>query len=577
MSSVRANVEITASSSRFTATLQRVRAETTRWAGAMARGIGGAFGAVNKKLSLGDSARNGMAQFKGDLMSKGFDVLVEGANNVRTFESTLTRFGIAAGKSGSYLDVMRGKIRGVSRDTGIADQEILNGAQTYVDLTGDVDGANNAMTAFARIAQASGSTVSEVATATAAMQASMNLDSTQIEATFSGLISQGKAGAVSLKDFAGELSTLAPQFAAFGTKGPEGMRDLGAALQTIRIGAGSAGEAATQFQAVMGELVKSHKDLKKIGITAFDKDGKLKSFADLVEQISSNEALKDERVMGRIFGRKESQAAVRSLQQHVDKFRELRKAGEDTGAVQRDLATYQESSAGRLDQAFNNLKLTIAEAFTPERIQGFVSAVEGLAAKLGPVVDSIGWIGDKLGSLYGVGQSVRGFFDDANPYNKATASMTVGRNGFDASFGADNSEGARAKRLAKAKEEVAQADAFATARDSIMGAEQNERSTPESIKRAVIASYRATNTNATPEDRAAAAAGSMYLDNAGVKPSEGKEIYAKAMADAMTQAGIPKIVQAIKDGLSSTTIKPEIGKDKVVEAVRTSKSNHTRP
>jgi hypothetical protein len=79
------------------------------------------------------------------------------------------------------------------------------------------------------------------------------------------------------------------------------------------------------------------------------------------------------------------------------------------GVVQEDSAAYAESSSGRIAIAFERIKNKIAEAFTPERIEKFVNALEGLADKMGPLAEAFGKIGDVLGSLYGAGKRVRGF------------------------------------------------------------------------------------------------------------------------------------------------------------------------
>ena len=407
-----ASIEISANPSKLGEGLRRAKAQFAEFSSAIARGTSGAFKAVSGKMKLGDAGKNAAGHFGGELMTRGFDALTGAAGDVRNFERALVRLGIAGDLSAGKLGAIKESIRATSKATGIADDQILNGAQTYIDLTGDVKGAQTAMTSFARIAQASGAATSDVATATAALQMSMKLDSSQVEAAFSGLIVQGKGGAVSVKDFAGELATLAPQFAQFkGGTGLAGIREMGAGFQVIRIGAGSAAEASTQFQALMGEIGKSGKELSKIGIDVFEKDGKsLRGASAIFEDIAKNKQLASVSKMEAIFGRKESQAAVRSIREHIDKFRELKAAGEDTGAVQRDLAKFLESDAGRMDAAFNRVKVTIAEAFTPERIAAFVNAIEGLADKIGPIVDAVGKIGDGLGTLYGAGQKIRGAF-----------------------------------------------------------------------------------------------------------------------------------------------------------------------
>jgi len=306
--------------------------------------------------------------------------LADVVGDIRDFETSLTRFQIAAGKSNEDMAKMRKSILDVSRATGVGTADVLAGAQTYVDLTGDVEGATKAMSSFARIAQASGASVSDVAQATAAMQMSGKLAAEDIEAVWSGLITQGKAGAVSVKDMAGELATLMPMMAKFaGGTGPDGIRDMGAAFQVVRRGAGSAAEASTKLQSLVGTIVKSSPKLRKHGINVFAKNAKtgkreLIGFRDIIGQISKKGF--DAEKLGKILGTdKESLQALDMLTKELALYDQLKQAGQDRTAVDKDFATFQESTAGKLERAFAAAKASIAEAFTPERIAKFVDAL----------------------------------------------------------------------------------------------------------------------------------------------------------------------------------------------------------
>lgn len=313
------------------------------------------------------------------------------------FDKALTRFQIAAGKSNADMARLRQSILEVSKATGVGSAQVLAGAQTYVDLTGDVSGAEKAMSSFARVAQASGAEVSEVATATAAMQMSGKLAADDIEAVWSGLITQGKAGAVSVKDMAGELSTLMPMMAKFaGGTGADGIRDMGAAFQVVRRGAGSAAEASVKLQSLVGSLIKNSSKLRSAGINVFKLDPKTKrreliAFRDIVGQIAKKRF--DAEKLGKVLGTdKESLQAIDMLTQELSLYDQLTEAGKDRFAVERDLATFQQSSAGKLEIAFARMKAKAAEALTPERAERFgralVFAVESVDTAL-KVIDEL--------------------------------------------------------------------------------------------------------------------------------------------------------------------------------------------
>lgn len=362
-----------------------------------------AFGKDVPALTAGKIGKGVMGGVVGGgAMLAGLGGLQAVAGELFDFEKNLTRFQIASGKANGQIDAMRSSILGVARATGISSNEILAGAQTYVDLTGDVVGAERAMSSFARIAQASGASVSDVAQATAAMQMSGKLAAEEIEAVWSGLITQGKSGAVGVKDLAGELATLMPMMAKFsGGTGAAGIRDMGAALQVVRRGAGSAAEASTKLQSLIGSLVKSAPKLRKAGIEVFKWNPKTKmreliSFREIVEKIAAKKL--DAEKLGKVLGTdKESIQAIDMLTSQIGLYDELRVAAQDTGAVQRDMLTYLASPAGKLEVALQNVKTSIAEALTPDRITSFADALVKVADLFAKIVGFASELSDATG------------------------------------------------------------------------------------------------------------------------------------------------------------------------------------
>ncbi len=553
-----ANIEIGATTNRLTRGLATARRAFQSFAVNAARGVSNAFG----KLKLGDVGKTALGTLGGNLAARGIDSLMDGANAVRDFERSLIRYQIASNGTAQSTAEMRAQVRGISKDTAISSAQVLAGASQYVALTGDADGARVAMRAFADVATASGASVSDVATATASLRTSMGLDAKDIEAAFSGMIIQGKEGAVEIKDLAGELANLAPQFAQFrGAKGLGGIRELGAGLQVVMKGAGSSAEAATQMSSLIGELAKPEviRKLKAIKVDIFDKDPKtglmtMRNASDIFKDLAANQKLADPRVVAEIFGRKEAQSAIRSIRSNIDLYGELRVAAEDTGAVQRDKATFLESDAGRLDAAFNRVKVAIAEAFTPERITGFTNAVESLADKMGPVVDLIGRAGDLLGGIMGIGKSVRGALEGpANPFQQEYAQSRLDRgvNPLLAMGSTDMTKGDSAlQRNARGWED---------AKNRILGAEQGERVSKDSIRAAFIASRQ----QGGFESVGAVRAGGSYLRNAGVTNEQATQAWTKDITTS-NERGLKMIAEAIRN------MNLEVGKSEVTVATQKS-------
>lgn len=574
-----ANVEITATSNRLGSALRSAAGKFQSWAGGIRAGM----------KRMGESAVGStIGNVAGNLAGRGLDVITDQAKNVMNFERSLTRLGIAGNLNAGQLDELRTKARKFSTDFGIGADDILAGAQTYVDLTGDVAGAGRSMELFSKIAQASGSSVSDIAQASAAFKG-IGIPIEDLEATFSGMITQGKAGAVSLKDFAGELASLAPRWAKFNesTTGA-GISQLGAAFQIARQGFGSASEAATGLQALMGAIVQNAKKFEAAGVKIFDKNPKtgvktLRTFEQIMASIEGSSLVKDPTKMTKALGSKEAEQTMtmlRKSREHIagqaSEYDKLVQSGLDAGAVQRDLDTYLESSSGKMEKAWERVKNTIAAALTPERIEAFANAMGELAEKVGPLMDFLGAAGDVLGGISGVGKKLVGFAGgETNPYkdDELGAYMTKNANGF--SFSGDNSDAAKAARLKEADDSIARAEGFRSARDNIMGGEVNERTTKESIRRAVLEAYHG-GTDATTQARNLA--GSEYLNAAGVKPEEGKRIMAEAVGDAFKSAfadlGGGKLVEAL-----ASLGKPEvrIGDNQVAKSTKTATAPRRRP
>lgn len=417
MSDQEARIEITASSSKLAAGLRAAASRFNSWAAGMKAGA--------KKIGS-TAAGTAVGTAAGNFATRGIDFIADQGRAVAGFENQLTRLQINAGKSSAEMDTFRTKARALSTQVGLNANDILEGTVSYVDLTGDVDGAGKAMEGFARIAQASGSSVADIATATAALKQSFKIKPEEVEAVFSGMISQGKAGAVTLKDFAGELSALAPKWAKFkDSSSAEGISQFGAAFQVARQGFGSASEAATGMEALMGSFVSHAKDLRKFGgINVFDKHKNaagqtvktLKSFEQIISAIEKSKLVNDpEKMKNALGGRKEAQDTLNVLlraRQNMtatgNEYTDLVAKGRDAGAVQRDLATYLDSASGKMATSWESVKNSIAAALTPERIEAFAAAIKDVADHVGMITAGLGKIADVLGGFKKAGADIRG-------------------------------------------------------------------------------------------------------------------------------------------------------------------------
>jgi len=434
-------------------------------------------------------------------------------------------------------------VNDASRNTGLSRNEILSAASAYVALTGDMDTARASTGTWAKIAQATGSTVSDIAQTAAALSQQMGIGPAQMEETFSALAQQGKAGAIELKDLAGVMSQIAPMWGLFkGGKGVDGVRELGAALQIVKRGfGGDAGETVTGLQGLLVSLQKNAGRFKAHGIKIFDvdKNGKetMRGVFDIVDAISKSDLVKHPDVMEKAFGRVEAYRAYLQLVQNRDVLHKFVDESRDAGLIQRDFDTYMESSSAKLDKSWNAVKLAVAETFTPERIAKFAEAVSGLADKLGPVVDLVGKIADGMGALYGAGKSIRSFL---TPDDSRLASTTPEEAQLEAKAkGISESEAYRSLQ--------AQHGRYLAAKRSISEAMANDKTTPESNKRAVAALISTEDNTGEGARRA----GAQYLAEAHLSSDE--------VANLASQIRGENLDAAIADGRGRTEKQPDMG------------------
>jgi len=550
-----ARIELTASSAGVDRGLSETRRKMRQFQRDQAREAKAAERAAEKarKRFLG-GARNVAGGVKdGMLTGLGMDAaggLQSFATDILDYEKKLTRLQITADKSPETMRAFSDSVMRASNATGIARTEILDAAAAYVALTGDMDTARGSTETWAKISAATGTKVDDIAKAAAALSQQMGITSPQMEAVFSGLAAQGKAGAIELKDLGGELAQIAPQWAMFKDgKGAAGVAKLGAALQIVKRGfGGDAGETVTGLQSLLISLVQHAGDFEAAGVKVFDVDktGKktMKDVFTIVENISKSKLVKDPEAMKKAFGRVEAFRAYLQLSQNKQALEDIVRVGGNASVIQRDFDTYMQSSAGKMEGAWTRIKNAIAEALTPERIAGFASALEGIAGKLEPIVAGFGKIGAALGGLYGVGQSVRGALrgetsvlgdrlDDVADYR----TIESGGRGFtkDGGFSTEASP----DQVLAAQLRIKNREGYRAARDEIMGAELDEKTSPESIRRAFAAKY--------GDNTGSQLAGGSYLKAAGVR--DPVEAARAGMDQVSAVVREQKLAAAVKEGI----------------------------
>ena len=207
--------------------------------------------------------------------------IADGAN----LERELTRIGIKAEATRDQTKAALTDIQELTLNFGFSDiRPALQGLDTLTETGFNLQESLDFLPSVLLTAQASGAATQDIALTAESLATSLKITSDEMQHSFDILVAAGKAGKFELKDMAKELPTLASGFQAIGGTGIEGLKEIAAILQTIRIRTGSSGQAATQLQNIFSKLnsQQTTKAFKKRGI---DLDKVFKDAADSGESL----------------------------------------------------------------------------------------------------------------------------------------------------------------------------------------------------------------------------------------------------------------------------------------------------
>lgn len=521
MTDTKAQIEITASTARLPATLRtglKMLEGFAISAGRALLGIKGDRG--DEKKGMGAFGQHALGSVVGGLATRGIDLMVKQATDVMDFNRELVRFGIDLRKMPADMEGVGKGIREISNQTGLGAMEVLKAGRAYADLAGAESFTMDKMSLIARAATASGADVKDMAELMFTLTENMKVPPGQLEDTIGGLINQAKDGSIHFKELSHELVALGPVYAQYGIAGREGAIQLGAMMQVARRGFGSASEAGTGVLRILRSIPQHASKFRKFGIEVFQPGSKtnLDQFLNIIKKIQDpkNKLSLDREALIKAFGRTEGERFYQLLVQSNEQFSKLIEAGKANGTVLKDMTTMVTSGPGRFDVAMERIKNKVAEAFTPERIDNFVNALEDAARKIEPLVKAVGFIGDVLGGIYGAGKKIRGAI---TPDDSRLSSTTI-----------DDVQKEAAQKGVSEVQAYANLQArhgrWLGAKRAIAAAMTDDRTTPASDRLAVAAAF-------DPRDvhgEGASSAGTAYIEAAGISPDRVAEIYRQIKA-----------------------------------------------
>lgn len=434
--------------------------------------VGSAIGGVTSQLAM-----------------RGIDMLVDQTKQVFDFNKELIRFGIDIRKMPSEMEAIGKGIREISTQTGLGALEVLKAGRAYADLAGAGAFTMEKMSLIARAAQASGAEVKDMASLMFTLTENLKVPPGELEDTIGGIINQAKDGSIHFRELSHELVALGPVYKQFGVAGREGAIQLGAMMQIARRGFGSASEAGTGVLRILRSIPQHASKFRAAGVQVFLDKSKtdLQNFLTIIESIKKSRLSLDREKLMKAFGRTEGERFFQLLKDSSEQFDKLIEAGRENGTVVRDLGTFTESTAGRIERAMEGAKNAFASALTPERVEQIVGGIQRIAAAMPAIMTAVGKVADAFSAFVHAVRKAKdtlagkSHFDDFSDEEKDLL-----RRDMQDEFGSKGMLSASEKtRVAELKSRVS---TYNAAMDEIMGLESDFGPTDASVRAAIIAS-----------------------------------------------------------------------------------------
>lgn len=257
----------------------------------------GAASAVQKV----DKAFSGLATVAGAI---GVSLSLGAATTeIINLDDKMNALGVQANASAEKINDLKTKIfeTAGAPDIKLNTGDLTDALDSVIERTGDMKFAEDNLKSMAQAIRATGASGADIGGLYAEFQ-KMGLSAQDAAISLDTLTLQGKEGAFTLQN----LATLGPRtinaYTATGRSGSDALREMGAALQVIRMGTGSSEQAATAFEAVMRNLTSPDKQakLRQIGVTVKDQEGNFRSVTEIMQDIVTMSNGNTE-VLGQVF------------------------------------------------------------------------------------------------------------------------------------------------------------------------------------------------------------------------------------------------------------------------------------
>ena len=271
-------------------------------------------------------------------------------------EHRLRELGNVGQLSAEQLADMDKRLGSISRYTNQFRSEISEGLNVLVASGIAPEAALDYMNVIGRTATAAQAEIADISKTAFSVTDNLKVNVNDLAKTMDMLAQAGKEGRFELKDMASAFPSLTAGAGMLGMKGIPAVAQLGAALQVAMKGAGSAPEAATNFESFLQSItspmaVNRFQELYGIDLSSFLNDvlthskDPIEEIVVLINRITNGDIFK----VSEIFRNKTDLNFLKPMMQNLDEYRRIK-----ASALGAD---------GIMDEDFNHMMETTSEQF----------------------------------------------------------------------------------------------------------------------------------------------------------------------------------------------------------------------
>ena len=316
---------------------------------------------INKTADCLDKLGQNMTKIGAGLTATGGALayklgITEAIPEALALEHQLRELGNVGQLSAEQLKEMDERLGSISRYTNQFRSEIAEGLNVLVASGIDPTAALDYMNVIGRTATAAQAEIVDISKTAFAVTDNLKVNVNDLGKTMDILAQAGKEGRFELKDMSAAFPSLTAGASMLGMRGVPAVSQLGAALQVAMKGAGSAAEAATNFESFLQAItspmaVNRFKELYGVDLPKFlnrviaEQKDPIEEMVVLINRLTGGDVF----AVSEIFRNKTDLNFLKPMMQNLDEYRRIK-----ASALGAD---------GIMDEDFNHMMETTNEQF----------------------------------------------------------------------------------------------------------------------------------------------------------------------------------------------------------------------